>query len=319
MAFGVHLVKGVEREKFEKFTEGVNLEDLSDDDNPAVSYQKTDKNNKNKEQEQASSVSAQTSPAQNRFVRNPQSSPEGSVSQPAQRFRRSSQGSSPLPPSSSSVAVAESKIEVPSPSPSSYASVKSSALRRKAVDDGETLYDESAHGENSEDALQQALLDLPQKPTAQELKSLRVRRMVQDVAEFKKWSPEDTEKAERLAMRNPDKAVELYAGIYRAEVQEARTQGVRTLEEALKKHEGSGDAVFLLRKKDKARLCVIPCEAAGSEILLHGATLESVPRSNTPFAGASFPALTEVSPPSPEGASDDAAPNATSTSLSRGP
>lgn len=134
-------------------------------------------------------------------------------------------------------------------------------------------------------------------PTAFQLKGLRARRLVQEVADFKKWDAVETERMEREALRHPEKVIAQLQPVYQQDIRPFRAKGVHTLEEGVQKH--PEEVVFLLRKKDQQRLRVVSREQAGGEVLLHKATLESLPAELCPFAKPSSWVVSTVAPTAP--------------------
>ena len=131
---------------------------------------------------------------------------------------------------------------------------------------------------------------------------LRARRLVQEVGEFKGWTLEAIHAAERQALDDPEEIMRTYLPVY-AEIKAARQKNVRTLEEAVQAH--PGDVVFLAIKSGRQAIRRLTPEAAGSQRVLHGAVVESVPSTMTPFSAPA--SWAENKPTQPE-ATDPAAP-----------
>jgi len=279
MAFGLKYVAGTEKEKLEKNKEG-----LKEEDGDAVSPRPPPLNNP---------VAKPTAPNQDHALTEKTSSSSG-----VSRFRRN-----PAPSSSQQPASQQQSVKQIPEKSGSVPSSDTPSAKTSFADMWRSARDETGDRAESDQDDKASLVVATAKQ--EDLKSLHARRMMQEIADFKKWTPSETEIAEREAMRNPDKVIKKWMAVYKNEVKTFRADGARTLEEALASH--PDQIVFLLAKKDTQRLRVLPKEEAGVQSLLHGARVESIPLSLTPFktlpSVLAPPAdLKEVAPSSTPGA-----------------
>lgn len=126
-----------------------------------------------------------------------------------------------------------------------------------------------------------AALDRSQESRRPDGLPLQLEALIDKVAERRDLPDEAVENFKRQAVKDVPNQLRRFETLYQNEVKPALDKQVHSLEQALVEH--PDQVVFLVLKGNKRSLKVMPVDQAGPSRLLHGAVVEVVRASATPF------------------------------------